>query len=684
MKLNMKKLKQLTHYGIVCAVMSLCAAGLPSCSDDYDDTDIRKEIQDVKDRVAKLEEWQKTVNSDITSIKGLVEALQQKNFITDVTPVTEGGEEVGYTITFQTGESITIKNGVNGKTPIIGVAKEGDTYYWTIKTGDADAVFMTDAEGNKMPVTGPKGENGADAVAPQVRINTESNEWELSTDGGETWNSTGVKATGANGEDGEKGDKGDKGDRGDAIFAEDGIDTESDPYNVIFTLADGTTLTVPKALPLSVGFDSYETVIVAQNSSEMKIILPATLQETDYVALAAEVKSVSGTGMGIYTKAASPWLITITEPTFTDGKYNDNAKVKIGATGIADGEKAILKVTLITDNGQEVSASRPFIFYNGTVVNPAAAGGMEAALNGLDPAEVKDLNIIGTLSTDDFNYIKENLKGSLERVNFSNADVTEIPDKVFYDFWELNEVILPENLEKIGYQAFVNCPIVSVTIPNSVTEIENEAFRAYNTKYAKLESVVIGSGMTEIPRECFYGQENLKSVSLPQGITKIGQSAFQKCYSLTAIELPDALKEIASQAFMYCGFTQIAIPDNVTIIGEKAFYSCSNLTDVTLSKSLKTLGGSVFDECGVIATIDLPETIETFGLNAFTWGKATTIICRAKKVPNPKLDINSPMWDNHFKSVTDKDAVVVKVPAESVKQYQTKWKKYFNNIVAIE
>ena len=178
--------KAVTRCLTVLALTSLCMASFYSCGDDYDDTDIKKEIKDVKDRVAKLEEWQKSVNSDITSIKGLVEALQQKNFITDVTPVTEGGEEVGYTITFQTGKSITIKNGVNGKTPIIGVAKEGDIYYWTIKTGDADAVFMTDAEGNKMPVTGPKGEDGADAVAPQERINTESNEWELSTDGGET------------------------------------------------------------------------------------------------------------------------------------------------------------------------------------------------------------------------------------------------------------------------------------------------------------------------------------------------------------------------------------------------------------------------------------------------------------------------------------------------------------------
>ncbi|MDO4368687.1 MAG: leucine-rich repeat domain-containing protein, partial [Bacteroidales bacterium] len=406
------------------------------------------------------------------------------------------------------------------------------------------------------------------------------------------------------------------------------------------------------------------------------------LQETDFVALAAEVKSEGGTGMDIYTKAGSPWKVTVTAPTFTDGKYNDNAKVKIGATGIADGEKAILKVTVIASNGQEVSASRPFIFYNGTVVNPAAAGGMEAALNGLDPAEVKDLNIIGTLSADDFKYIKQNLKGSLERINFSNADVTEIPDKAFSDFWKLNEVILPGNLKKLGYQAFVNCPITSITIPDSVTEIDSEAFRAYNSKYAKLESVVIGSGMTEIPRECFFKQTNLKSVSLPQGIITIGQSAFANCNSLTNIELPNTLTEIKNQAFMYCGFTQITIPNNVTKIGVRAFSGCHNLTDVTLSKSLVTIGDSAFNKCGAIATIDLPETIESFDLYIFDWGKATTIICRAKKIPN--ISKYTYKWDEQFKSVTDKDAAVVKVPSESLNRYKAKWGKYFNNIVAIE
>ena len=62
---------------------------------------------------------------------------------------------------------------------------------------------------------------------PRLRINAESNEWEVSYDEGQTWLSLGVKATGADGQDGKDGapgkdgadgkpgEKGEKGDTGD-------------------------------------------------------------------------------------------------------------------------------------------------------------------------------------------------------------------------------------------------------------------------------------------------------------------------------------------------------------------------------------------------------------------------------------------------------------------------------------
>ena len=63
---------------------------------------------------------------------------------------------------------------------------------------------------------GQDGEDGKDAIAPQVRINEDTNEWEISTDGGKTWTSTGVNATGPQGDKGNTGSTGPQGPQGTA------------------------------------------------------------------------------------------------------------------------------------------------------------------------------------------------------------------------------------------------------------------------------------------------------------------------------------------------------------------------------------------------------------------------------------------------------------------------------------
>ena len=220
----------------------MCAFGLPSCSDDYDDSELRNNLENLEDRITALEEWQKSVNTNIQSLQSIVSALENRNFITGVTPLMENGKETGYTITFQSGSPIIIRhgkdgvdgedgtdgqNGTDGKdgsTPVIGVAKDSDgVYYWTV-----DGEFLLDGD-KKIPVTGPEGDKGDagddgitphigengnwwigttdtgikaqgakgdDAIAPQVQINATTNEWEISTDGGKNWKSTGIKATG--------------------------------------------------------------------------------------------------------------------------------------------------------------------------------------------------------------------------------------------------------------------------------------------------------------------------------------------------------------------------------------------------------------------------------------------------------------------------------------------------------
>ena len=131
--LDVNAIRSLWVAGIM---MCACTLGLSSCSDDYDDSELRDTIENLGDRVAALEEWQKSVNTSIESLQSLVSALENRNYITDVTPVKEGGKEVGYTITFQNGDPITIrhgKDGTDGTSPVVGVAQDTDgKYYWTL------------------------------------------------------------------------------------------------------------------------------------------------------------------------------------------------------------------------------------------------------------------------------------------------------------------------------------------------------------------------------------------------------------------------------------------------------------------------------------------------------------------------------------------------------------------------
>lgn len=55
---------------------------------------------------------------------------------------------------------------------------------------------------------GQDGADGQDGVTPQLRINAETNQWEVSYDNGTTWDSLGVSATGPAGQDGQDGQDG--------------------------------------------------------------------------------------------------------------------------------------------------------------------------------------------------------------------------------------------------------------------------------------------------------------------------------------------------------------------------------------------------------------------------------------------------------------------------------------------
>lgn len=73
--------------------------------------------------------------------------------------------------------------------------------------------------------------------------------------------------------------------------------------------------------------------------------------------------------------------------------------------------------------------------------------------------------------------------------------------------------------------------LTSVTIPNSVTSIGNNAFR----NCSGLTSVTIGNGVTSIGNNAFYNCKGLTSVIIGNGVTSIGGFAFDGCSKLLEV-----------------------------------------------------------------------------------------------------------------------------------------------------
>ena len=182
------------------------------------------------------------------------------------------------------------------------------------------------------------------------------------------------------------------------------------------------------------------------------------------------------------------------------------------------------------------------------------------------------------------------------------------------------ELIIPDTIDgdpvtKINSSAFRARNLTTITIPDSVTVIGNEAFKDCTS----LTDVTIGNSVTSIGKSAFYGCTSLTGITIPDSVTSIGKSAFGNCTSLTGITIPDSVTSIGENAFGNCtSLTSITIPDSVTSIGGYTFYGCTSLTGITIPDSVTSIGDSAFTGCTSLTRIANSKNVTSIGEYAFT------------------------------------------------------------------
>lgn len=226
--------------------------------------------------------------------------------------------------------------------------------------------------------------------------------------------------------------------------------------------------------------------------------------------------------------------------------------------------------------------------------------------------------------------------------------------------WDVSGTLTSAKIQTISNYA----NITSIILPNTVTEIANNAFYLTSSSggLCSLLNSITMPGVTTIGTYSFFKNTALADISMSnvitvgdyafsEGITitptsiqlplatTIGKDAFAGCTKLTSIQLPLATY-IGIRAFAGCTFTSIQLPLATTLdtdafrvctnltsiqlplattIGQGTFTGCTNLTSVQLS-SVITINSLAFDGCIKIASIQLPsvKTIKYRGFNSNT------------------------------------------------------------------
>lgn len=268
---------------------------------------------------------------------------------------------------------------------------------------------------------------------------------------------------------------------------------------------------------------------------------------------------------------------------------------------------------------------------------------------------------------------------ALSSITLENSTAFAVKDGVLYnaDYTQLylspikntgtNGVVdIPKTVTKIWDNAFkLNANITQVTFSQGIEgelTFGTDVFR----QCAKLESVELPVGLTEIPTMLFYDCDSLVTVTIPYTVGMIKNRAFEDCKSLlevvfqptpaneepvnlvledggkassssntvnaifkgcdklTTVQLPERTTVIGQYALYGLEFTEYTIPSTVTSIGSYAFYNCDKLETVTFADGCKVteIAASTFYSCDVLNTINLPTSVTKINANAFEGCKA--------------------------------------------------------------
>ena len=590
---------------IITSFVLLLTLLVSSCS-QFDDSAIWDKLENHEKRIAALEELCKQMNTNISSLRSLIEALEKHDYITNISPINKDGEVIGYTISFAYSDTITIYHGENGKngsdgadgadgyTPQIGVMEDTDgIYYWTL-----DGEWLLDDNGNKIKAVGTdgadgtngtngedgvdgvdgingedgkdgvNGKDGEDGITPRLKI--ENDHWFVSYDNGTTWLELG-KATGNDGENGVD---------GESLIKSITIGDNS----VTFILTNEQIITIPLG-------DNRENNKIYYTTTDGKKFIPYNTDPYNWGAILISSTYENGQGVMVFDDDIShiyemncSRLVTITIP---------NSVTSIGNWAFS-GCESLTSITIPSG----VTDIEDGTFYN---------------CSSLESVTIPD-------SVTHIGYDAFSGCSSLKSIDIPDS-VTWIGNSAFSGCSSLESATIPDSVTHIGASAFSGCT-GELIIDNKIIETDYTdtyylygEFESSNWLYgSNFSSIIIGENVTKIGNLALYRYSSLTNITIPNNVISIGAWAFSGCSNLVNVTIGNGITKIETGVFSGCSnLANITIPDNVASIEASAFNGCSSLENITIPDSVTYIGAGAFRYCSSLTSLTIGNGITSFG-----------------------------------------------------------------------
>ncbi len=233
---------------------------------------------------------------------------------------------------------------------------------------------------------------------------------------------------------------------------------------------------------------------------------------------------------------------------------------------------------------------------------------------------------------------------------YNGLPVIEIAPYAFYNLRSLENVILPDSIEKIGENAFSGCYSINYNEFGNAYYLgteENTYAALISAKSTDITSLEIADGTKIVAPYAFASCSLIESVVIPDSVEIIGSYTFKDCLKLKSITLGEGIKSVGFSAFINCKALEYTVYSGAKYIGSAdnphmllVSATGRQIEECLIHKDAKIIFSFAFEYCGALESVKVPDGVIEIGSNAF--GYCSSL--KSVKLPNTVLNLPSHLF----------------------------------------